>query len=246
MIIGSKQFFFESLPSTNSYALQLLKDEEVGEGTIIRANFQTKGRGQTGNRWESEDGKNLLISVILYPTELDPSYHFYITMSVSLAVCDFLQRYIPDCKIKWPNDIYVKNDKIAGILIENSIMGDHFEYSVVGIGLNINQKKFTGDAPNPVSLVILTGVSYDIGICLNQLASDLDKRYKQLISEDFSKIRREYTSQLYRLNEWWNFKDSKGLYSGKILSVSDNGHLTIKRESGGSSEYSYKEVMFIQ
>ena len=129
----------------------------------------------------------------------------------------FLTSYTSAISIKWPNDIYVKNDKIAGILIENSIMGDQIENTIAGIGININQTEFASDAPNPVSLASLTGKQYDLNDCLIQLASDLDKRYKFLISGDFDLIRLDYISRLYRYKQWSKFRDVNGLFRGRIL-----------------------------
>ncbi len=162
MIIGSNIYFYDHLTSTNSEAVRLLKESGLPEGAVISAGFQSAGRGQKENKWESEEGKNLLISVILFPINIEPDLQFIISMTISLGICDFLKRHIPASSIKWPNDIYVNNDKIAGVLIENSIMGSSIEYSIAGIGLNINQEKFTGDAPNPVSLKNITGIDYDI------------------------------------------------------------------------------------
>ena len=245
MIIGSKLFFFENLPSSNTHAANLLKNNDITEGTIVYTNYQSAGRGQTGNKLESEDDKNLLISIVLFPTMIKPANQFLISMSVSLGICDFIKRYIPACAIKWPNDIYVQNDKIAGILIENFIMGDLIENSIVGIGVNINHDKFLSDAPNPVSLRMITGKIFDLTNCLIQLVSDMDKRYKQLISGNFVQIKEEYISHLYRLGEWYNFKDISGIYSGRVISVTDYGRLRIERRTGTVSDYSYKEVDFI-
>jgi BirA family biotin operon repressor/biotin-[acetyl-CoA-carboxylase] ligase len=245
MIIGSNLLFFENLPSTNTYAANLLKKNNLPEGTIVYTNYQSAGRGQTGNRWESEDSKNLLISIILFPSFVNPADQFHISMTVSLGICDFLMRYIPVCSIKWPNDIYVNNDKIAGILIECSIMGNKIENNISGIGLNINQDKFYDTAPNPVSLRLLTGMSYDLPACLNQLCMDLDKRYKQLIAGNYGQIKEEYVSKLYRLNEWFKFRDIKGIYTGRIMTVTDFGRIQIERKNGNISEYSFKEIEFI-
>ena len=245
MIIGSDIIFMENLPSTNTYASQILRNNNSREGTIIHTNYQSTGRGQAGNRWESEDGKNLLFSIILFPSMVIPANQFTISMTISLGICDFLERYIPVCSVKWPNDIYVNNDKIAGILIENTIMGGTLENSVVGIGLNVNQVKFMSDAPNPVSLKIITGTEYDPGKCLSQLASDLDKRYKQLISENYVLLRKDYTSKLFRLNEYAGFRDQNGLFSGRIVSVTENGRLQVELKSGSVKEYSFKEIEFI-
>jgi BirA family biotin operon repressor/biotin-[acetyl-CoA-carboxylase] ligase len=245
MIIGSKIIFYENLPSTNNYAAEVLKEKEVLEGTIIQTNFQSAGRGQMGNKWESENGKNLLISIILYPVMINPADQFIISMAVSLGICDFLQKTIPVSSIKWPNDIYTGNDKIAGILIENSIMEDQIESCIVGIGMNINQDVFMSDAPNPVSIKMLTGSELNLSDCLIQLASDLDKRYKQLLSEQFDTIRSEYVSKLYRLNEWSYFIGPEGRFEGRILTVTDNGRLVIEKKAGGRSEFSFKEISFI-
>ncbi len=245
MIIGSNLLFFKNLPSTNTHAFRLLKNEGLPEGTIIYTNFQTEGRGYSGNQWESEEGKNLLISILLFPSFMNPEELFHVSMAVSLGICDFFGRFIPDCAIKWPNDIYIKNDKIAGILIESSIIGNQIEYTIAGLGLNINQEKFISSAPNPISLRLLTGKSYDLSLCLDQLAADLDKRYKQLIKGELIQIKEEYISKLFRLNEWSEFRDSDGLYTGRILAVSNNGRIKINRKSGETSEYAFKEVEFI-
>lgn len=142
MIIGSKIVFIKNLPSTNTYAVSLLKEGDIPEGTIIYTNFQASGRGQMGNTWESEDGKNLLISIIIFPKMIKPAKQFIISKTVSLGIYDFLRRHINNVLIKWPNDIYVNNDKIAGILIENSLLNDEIESTIVGIGINVNQQKF--------------------------------------------------------------------------------------------------------
>jgi BirA family biotin operon repressor/biotin-[acetyl-CoA-carboxylase] ligase len=245
MIIGSKLIFRESLPSTNTYITKLLRDENLPEGTVVYTNYQSAGRGQPGNSWESEGGKNLLISLLIFPSMIKPVNQFIISMAISLGICDFLNRHIPGCTIKWPNDIYVNNDKIAGILIENSIMGESIEYSVAGIGLNVNQDKFLSNAPNPVSMKLVTGTDFDLTTCLSQLLSDLDKRYKHIISENSDQIRNEYVSKLYRLNKWFDFRDSNGVFEGRILTVTDTGRLQLEKKSGNRDEYSFKEVEFI-
>lgn len=198
MIIGSELIFVKNLPSTNTYAASLLRDNELTEGTVIHTNHQSSGRGQGGNKWESEDGKNLLISIVLFPSMIIPAEQFFLSMAISLGICDFLDKYTSSVSIKWPNDIYVNNDKIAGILIENSIMGNIIEHTIAGIGINLNQTKFLSDAPNPVSLSNLTGKEYDVSECLWQLVTDLDKRYKSLLSGETARIKAEYFSKLYR------------------------------------------------
>jgi BirA family biotin operon repressor/biotin-[acetyl-CoA-carboxylase] ligase len=245
MIIGSNLLFFETLPSTNTHTVSLLKKNNLQEGTIVYTNYQSEGRGYSGNKWESEVDKNLLISIVLFPSFINPSDQFFIPMAISLGICDFLMRFIPDCHIKWPNDIYVNNDKIAGILIESSVIGNKIESTIAGIGLNINQEKFKSYALNPVSLRLLTGMSYDLPACLNQLGTDLDKRYKQLIAGNSGQIKNEYVSKLYRLNEWFEFRGIKGVFTGRILTVGDSGRIKIEMKNGEISEYAFKEIEFI-
>ena len=206
--------------------------------------FRRQGEAITETAGKVKYGKNLLISIILYPSFINAGDQFRISMAISLGIYDFLTVLIPECSIKWPNDIYVNNDKIAGILIENSISGDRIENTVAGIGLNINQEKFS-DAPNPVSLRILTGKSFDLNTCLTQLSKDLDKRYKQLIAGNSDQIIREYNSKLYRLNQWFKFRDSKGIRTGRILSTGEYGRLKIESQDGEQNEYNFKEVEFI-
>jgi BirA family biotin operon repressor/biotin-[acetyl-CoA-carboxylase] ligase len=170
---------------------------------------------------------------------------FLISMMVSLGISDFLKRYISGCKIKWPNDIYVNNDKIAGILIEHSIIENSILNSVAGIGLNINQRKFLTNPPNPVSMSVITGKEYDISSCLNELAGTLDNRYYQLKTGEHSEIRRDYISQLYRLNQWFDFRDSDSVFKGRILTIKNNGMLQIELHNHKVREYLFKEVDFI-
>ncbi|OFY64620.1 MAG: biotin--[acetyl-CoA-carboxylase] ligase [Bacteroidetes bacterium RBG_13_42_15] len=245
MIIGTKLIFCKNIESTNTCASALVQSESVPEGTIIHTNFQSAGRGQKGNRWVSEDGKNLLFSIVLFPEMVSPKDQFIISMFVSLGICDFLKTFIPYCKIKWPNDIYAGDDKIAGILIENSLTGNSINSSVAGIGLNINQVSFPGSIPNPVSLKMLTGKDFDPDLCLKQLAGCLDKRYKQVISEKHTEIRNEYVSSLYRLNEWHGFKSESGIFEGRIVSVTDSGFLIIEDSKAEIHEFSIREVDFV-
>jgi BirA family biotin operon repressor/biotin-[acetyl-CoA-carboxylase] ligase len=246
MIIGSKFLFCKNAESTNTYASCLLQTESIAEGTIIHTNFQSAGRGQKGNRWESEDSRNLLFSIVLFPGMVVPEDQFIISMVISLGICDFLKMFIPGCKIKWPNDIYAGDDKIAGILIENSITGNTIINSIAGIGLNINQVKFTDGIPNPVSLKMLTGKEHDLDLCLKQIALCLDRRYKQLIAGSRAEIRNEYISSLYRLHELHSYKTDLGLLYGKIVSVNYSGCLQIEDDWKNIHEFQFKEIDFMQ
>ncbi|MBP5589838.1 MAG: biotin--[acetyl-CoA-carboxylase] ligase [Bacteroidales bacterium] len=196
MIIGSKIEKHDILPSTNEYATQLLAQEDVIEGTVIVAKYQTAGKGQGLHTWDSDDGKNLLFSIILYPDRVLPEDQIFITMAVSLGVCDFLNDFFKGSQIKAHKDIYYNNHKIAGILIENTIVEGIINSCVVGIGLNVNQTTFPSNLPNPISIANITGREQNTEDCLNKLLVCLDKRYKELLYGDREKIKSDYTKRL--------------------------------------------------
>lgn len=244
MIIGTSIMYYPEVDSTNTLAMRMLKTGKLSEGTVIRAGYQTGGRGQPGNNWESEEGKNLLISLVLYPEFLKPAEQFLISMSISLGICDFLREYHINCMIKWPNDIYAADEKIAGILIENAISGEKIINTVAGIGLNINQTYFKSGASNPASLKMLTGKEYDIEVCLNRLLPHLDRRYKRLISGKYQEIRKDYISSLYRYMEWHSFLGKGQIFTGRITAVNDSGLLQIEDRKGTIDEFAFREIEF--
>jgi BirA family biotin operon repressor/biotin-[acetyl-CoA-carboxylase] ligase len=215
------------------------------EGTIIYTGFQTAGRGQGNNRWESEKDKNLLLSIILFPSVIRAERQFLISKVISLGICDFLRNYVFEVTIKWPNDIYVRNEKIAGILIENSIIRNEIDHTIAGIGININQQHFPRHLPNPTSLKILTGKEYDLEQCLNELAAKLDARYKQLLYNRMGRIDEDYKTSLYRFGQFTEFSDNRGVFEGKIISVTDIGRIQIEDRRGRIYEYGFNEVDFL-
>jgi len=245
MTIGSKKIFIDRLPSTNSYAASLLRKGKVQDGTIVHTGFQTAGRGQGTNKWESEPGKNLLFSIILFPSSLKAERQFLISKVLSLGIMDFLSTFIDDVTIKWPNDIYVRSDKIAGMLIENAITRDEIEHTIAGIGININQAIFRGGAPNATSLRLLTGKDQDLSGCFNKTLSAIDLRYRQLHFEKRSKFSEEYLSSLYMYNKWAEFSDAHGIFEGRIISVADSGRIQIEDRKSRIYEYGHGEVEFL-
>jgi BirA family biotin operon repressor/biotin-[acetyl-CoA-carboxylase] ligase len=245
MIIGSAIRRYEKVSSTNAMASVMLRGEQPAEGTVITAAFQEEGRGQKGNTWESEPGKNLLMSVILYPVMVRPEEQFVISQIVSLAVYDLVRTEIPDVKIKWPNDIYVADDKIAGILIENSIIGETISNSIAGIGLNVNQKLFRSNAPNPVSLSQITGRKYDLSLITDEVIRLLDLRYAMVINCGKDELKESYHDALYRRNEWHRYADCDGEFPGMIEGVRSDGRLLVKKENGPVREYAFKEIDYI-
>jgi BirA family transcriptional regulator, biotin operon repressor / biotin---[acetyl-CoA-carboxylase] ligase len=245
MIIGSRKIFIEKLSSTNSHAALLLRKGKVQEGTVVYTGFQTAGRGQGTNNWESEPGKNLLFSIIIYPYAVKADSQFSISRMISLGIKDFLSTIIRDVFIKWPNDIYAGNDKIAGILIENAIIRNDIEHTIAGIGININQERFTKEALNSTSLKILTGKEYDTEECLTGVLRSTDLRYRELSFGKKSKINSDYLSSLYLFDRWSEFRDNRGTFEGKIIEVTGTGRLQIEDRKGRIYEFDHKEVDFL-
>jgi BirA family biotin operon repressor/biotin-[acetyl-CoA-carboxylase] ligase len=244
MIIGSSSIFLQSAESTNTSAIGLIESGNASEGTIIYTDFQSAGRGQKGSRWESERGKNLLFSIILFPDMVSTEDQFIISVFISLGITDFLRPILPSCSVKWPNDIYAGHDKIAGILIENSVTGERILSSVAGIGLNINQEKFSSDIPNATSLKLLTGKNYDLERCLKELTLCLDYRYKQLIAGEREKLMKEYISSLFLLNEFHTFKTGTGDLYCRIKSVTGSGRLETEDECGSIHKFGFREIIY--
>ncbi|MCU0361907.1 MAG: biotin--[acetyl-CoA-carboxylase] ligase [Bacteroidales bacterium] len=245
MIIGSEIISFDSLQSTNSHAAVLLRSSRINEGTIISAGYQSAGRGQAGNTWESEAGMNILMSVILFPYMIAADRQFVITVALSLGIRDFVAGEAKNIKIKWPNDIYAGNDKIAGILIENALSGNSIENCIAGIGLNLNQEKFTPSAGKAISLKNLTGLTYDRTVSVTRLAACLDRRYMQLRTGKTAELEEEYASHLYRLGELSWFSDKGGRFGGIIRGIDKEGRLRVERENRVTDSYYFKEIELI-
>lgn len=231
--------------STNNYATGQVYENEVEEGTVFLAYDQTAGRGHFANKWESEAGRNLTFSIFLRPDFLPMHKSYLLSKVVCLGLESSLCRLIDDVKIKWPNDIYVDDRKICGILIENGIMNGKIKQSIIGIGLNVNQERFYSDAPNPVSLKMITEKIFDLDSLLADLLQSIDYFYKKLIDGEFDYLDQEFLKRLYRLEEWHSFKDEKHYYTGKIIGVNKIGQLKIQEKDGLIHEYHFKEVAYL-
>ncbi len=233
--------------STNSELKQLQKKEKLPEGSIVMAEYQTHGRGQAGNTWFSDKGCNLLFSFILYPKLIAANKQFIISRIVSLAIKKVLDRYIDNISIKWPNDIYWKDKKIAGMLIENSLMGQKINSSIIGIGLNVNQDGFPKDLPNPVSMKMITRNEYSRDELLSFFLSEFNLLYQSLQNGGDEKvIESDYMRNLYRRDDYHWFEDSKERYKGRIIDVLPSGHLVIETLNNKEERiYAFKEVSFV-
>lgn len=248
-IIGSHIIEIEQTASTNTYTANLLQSEKQAEGTVIIADNQTDGKGQDQNKWESEPLKNLTFSIILYPIFLDPGDQFLLSKSISLGIIDFLKTILPDhhksIKIKWPNDIYVGDKKICGILIQNSITGNCLSDSIIGIGLNVNQSIFKSKAPNPISIKNLTDKEIDLKDGLSSICSSLNNRYTQLFNQQHDIISQIYLERLYRFGEWCNYKINDNLLVAKINGISEFGQLLLQDQNGNDYTCNIKEVAYL-
>lgn len=244
--VGNEIVTFRELDSTNDYCKKLLDSRDVTEGTVIRALRQFRGRGQGNSTWESEGDKNLTFSVILHPLFLEPSRQFCISMAVSLGISDFLAGMAGEISIKWPNDIYAGSRKIAGILIENSIVDNKITDSIAGIGININQASFGSHIPNPVSLQQITGRSYDLKECLDKVCSSIDLYYSILRKGKKEKIKDHYTSRLFMINSEHIYTEKDRTFRAFIRGIDDFGRLALEEEGGRLRYFGMKEVQFIQ
>lgn len=240
-----KIYRFESLTSTNQKLSELNKNSFIPEFSVVVATEQTAGRGQMGNSWESEPGKNLTFSIIIRPDFLPIQQQFRITQTITLALMRLLHPLVKNVSIKWPNDIYCNDKKIAGILVENSLKGDKIEYSIVGVGLNVNQEKFILGATNPASLKQLTNQEFDIYELLNQIIVHFVEVYSDwLVDRNDEKLHNAYMENLYKKNGMHLFKDHKGEFYAKIAEIKPSGHLILKTKSGELRTYAFKEVSF--
>lgn len=234
---------FDELSSTNDYALELVRTESVPDFTVISTQFQTKGRGQIGNLWVSNKGENLLFSIILHPNHISANNQFILSQCVSLALRDFIAEYCNDVTIKWPNDIYVGTNKIAGILIENLLQGKNIETAIIGIGLNVNQTFFE-HVPNPTSLKNECGQTLLCDELLPAFIYRFSEYYSQ-INNGKQNIHNAYLQNLYLLQKPSTFKDKRGIFTGTICGVELDGRLQIETEQHTIRRYFFKEVEYL-
>lgn len=232
--------------STNLLMKGLEKEDLLKNGDVLRAINQTGGIGQTGNFWESEAGKNLTFSLFLDTHFLAAAEVFQLNKVISLAIYDYLvEMKISDVKIKWPNDVYVGDKKIAGMLTHNSFLGDKLENSIIGIGLNINQLEFLSNAPNPVSLKQIIERNYILEEELDSLLQFIYLRIIQLAKQEFQLLNNDYLKRLYGINEKREFKDEGGKFFGLIKGVDSYGRLLIEKDTKKLFTYDVKGVTFL-
>lgn len=233
---------FPILPSTNDEAVKPC----YGEGDIVVAERQTAGRGQRGHRWESAEQQNLTFTLVLEPTFLEPARQFLLSEAVALGVRDMLSEYGITARIKWTNDIYVGDRKIAGILIEHKLQGAAIARTIAGIGLNVNQMAFSADLPNPISMRQARHFEFDREEVLACLASHLMARYEQLRGGDVESLQEDYHENLFRLGalNWFALPDGRR-FRGTIRGVEPSGALRVEDEKREERSYLFKEIEFL-
>lgn len=224
----------------------LSKVKPVDEGTVIMAVEQYAGKGQQGASWHADASKNLTASIVLCPQFINPSQQFRLNIAISLAIYSYLSNYLSEgLKIKWPNDIYVGNKKIAGILIENILQGSKWLYSIVGVGLNINQCEFDNSTTSrPTSLHIESGKSYDIKTEFSAISLEIERRYSQLKAGEYEQQKKEYTQLLYRLDEIHPYEIDGIRVEGKITGINEEGKLLVNF-NGYTTDFDLKEIAYV-
>jgi BirA family biotin operon repressor/biotin-[acetyl-CoA-carboxylase] ligase len=244
LFLGKNLIFVPECHSTNTLALELSQQRNIAEGSVVITNHQTAGRGQRGNTWESQQGKNLTLSLFVKPAFLSVKNQFYLNIFTCLAIYDTL-RALTDVKIaiKWPNDILVQEKKACGILIENQIRGSIVSSSVIGIGLNVNQAQYA--VATATSLSLLLQRQLDLNDMLEMLLGNLESRYLQLKQNKESAMKEEYLSLLYWKDEERTFRSADFEFQGIIQGIDESGRLEVNIADSVKS-FDLKEITYIQ
>lgn len=244
LFLGKNIYSFSSCESTNLEAAKKIQEAKCLEGDLFLSKNQIAGRGQRGNSWESEAGKNLTFSIVLHPHFLLISEQFQLNMAISLAIVESLEPELPnDLKVKWSNDIYYGDKKLGGILIENILQGHKIAYSIIGIGLNINQLVFKN--PKAISLSNITGKKYNLDEKINQIVEKIERNYIFLKQGKKDLIKTKYLSQLYWYQEIHKFKDTKNQkeFEGQIIGIDTLGKLALEVNKK-VHYFNFKEIQF--
>ncbi len=248
LFIGRNIIFLPEINSTNSYAIDLLKNVNLPEGSVVHTAHQTHGRGQRGSVWNAEPASNLTASVVLRPTFLHAQKQFFLYQIMALASYDTLAEILDssqfDIKIKWPNDILVNGRKITGILIESALQNDRLSWCVAGVGINVNQQQFASGIA-ATSLRLLTGKTYDVSRVLEVLCRHTEKYYMALKNNKFDWVQENYLSHFFGLDTWLYFETTDGAKSLMVAGVSETGLLMLREKDGRMREADVKEIKWI-
>lgn len=247
LFVGRAHIHLAETESTNSYAAYLLNSDEAIEGTVVTTDFQSGGRGQIGRSWYGSSGLNVMCSVVLKPKFLLPRDQFELSIAICCAVQKTIARLSPneDTAVKWPNDVYIGDNKVAGILIQNTIAGSTISDTIVGIGINVNEEVFPTHIPNPTSLRMVNGTPYSLDVVYANLFRDIEQYYLKLKSGDRDGLRAEYHQHLYRCDQPAEFGLAEGgQLTGIIQHVDEQGKL-VMLVNGEERKYAFREVSFL-
>lgn len=246
-----KRHRLQTVHSTNSFLRELNGGDASFDMELATTEFQTAGRGQKGNSWESEKSKNLLFSILLHPVYVQPSKQFCISEAIALAVVKSLKEIVAeesvakDFSVKWPNDIYWKNKKIAGILIENELFGPTIRDCIVGVGININQQNFISDAPNPVSLYNILGVNTNVEEVLDTIIKQFVANVSMIENGQTALLHNEYMDSLFRRKGIYPYRDADSEFMATIKDVREDGRLILTDSDDKERIYEFKEVAIV-
>jgi BirA family biotin operon repressor/biotin-[acetyl-CoA-carboxylase] ligase len=248
--IGHPFVELESVDSTNNYAMALIHAGLTSQGTVYFAHEQTRGKGQRGKTWFSTKGENILLSAVLEPVFLQPTEQFTLSMAIALAAYDFLsQQTQGEWSIKWPNDLYWRDRKAGGILIESVCRGREWLFAVAGIGININQTHFPKKAIHAVSLKQITGSEFSAVALARDLCQHIDTRYRALAKKPVGELLNEYNEHLFRRGQSVQLKKNDESFTAIIHGVSATGQLLILSDSGNGNHkeesYDFGEVEWL-
>ena len=245
--MAMKILHFDEINSTNVYLYDKISENNDISDMVVVAAHQTAGRGMDKNRWESEAGKNLLFSMALNVNFLAAENQFKISQAVSVAIVETLQKIVDSDKffIKWPNDIYFGDKKLAGMLIQNTVEGRMMGVSIIGIGLNVNQIEFSSDIPNPISLKMISGRDFDLDNLLNLLVSSIKTKVESLrLKENQNEINEKYVSRSYRFGIWSDYFYQNQVKSMIISGFDKYGRLLLHDKEGAEIVCDVKELQF--
>ncbi len=219
----------DSVDSTNNYAMQKVHAGLAKHGLACFAKEQTQGKGQRGKSWLGQPGQNIAMSLVLQPSFLKTNQQFYLSMATALACYDFFKCIADEeIKIKWPNDLYWRDRKAGGILIENVLQGNDWKWAIVGIGININQTEFDASLPNPGSLKKIKNSNYDVIALAEKLYHFVMKRFEKLATNNLEALQQEYNQHLYKLNQAVKLRKDNIVFETTVKEVSGNGQLKTK------------------
>lgn len=237
---------FSRLDSVMNYMISQEAEEVKADTLLVTVDHQTNGRGQRGNRWDSENGANLLMGMRLRNLDFAAHEQFRFTQTVSVALAQAVGRYLGgEVEIKWPNDLYFHGRKLGGMLFEHTLVGDRILRTNIGIGINVNQRTFAADLPNPTSVALEYGKELDRAVLLRAFVKSYQQWYKRWLAGLLGRTDLEYRNRLYRREGFHPYRDARGDFEAKFHGITPEGHLQLEDREGNLRTYAFKEVEYL-